>query len=70
MSVELSHRLAWIKFYPPIVDLSWSERHALWLACERSDDFSDLSERHQRFLLEAEAARERDIAKRRAAIGR
>ncbi|MGH2586409.1 MAG: hypothetical protein ACRDJE_15960 [Dehalococcoidia bacterium] len=70
MSVELSHRLARAKYYAPIVDLRWPERRALWLACERADDFTGLSEQDQQFLLEAEAARERAIAEQRAAVGR
>lgn len=67
MSVELSHRLAWVRLQPPIVNLSLSERHTLWLACERAAQFSDLTEHHQQLMLEAEAARERAIAERRAA---
>jgi hypothetical protein len=67
MSAELSHRLAWVALQPPIVTLPRSERHALWLACERAKSFADLSEQQQRLILEAEAARERAIAQRRAA---
>jgi hypothetical protein len=70
MSVELSHRLARAKYYAPIIDLSWPERRALWLACERAGDFSDLSERDQQSLLEAEAARERAIAEQQTAANR
>ena len=67
MSVELSHRLAWVAHQPPIAELAWSERHALWLACERGTSFSDLSEHHQQLIIEAEAVRERAIAAMRAA---
>jgi hypothetical protein len=67
MSVELSHRLARVALQPPIVDLPRPERHALWLACERAADFTDLSEHHQQLILQAEAARERAIAAKRAA---
>lgn len=65
MSVELSHRLAWIAHQPPIIDLTWPERHALWLACERAEQFSDLSDNHQQLILHAEAARARAIAQKR-----
>lgn len=70
MSVELSHRLAWVAHQLPISRLAWSDRHALWLACERAARFTDLSEYHQRLILDAEAARERAIAEHRAAAGR
>lgn len=65
MSVELSRQLARIKYYAPIRDLTLSERHTLWLACERAGNFSDLSEYHQWLVSEAEAARERAIEERR-----
>jgi predicted LPLAT superfamily acyltransferase len=67
MSVELSHRLAWVAKQPPIIDLTLRERHELWLACERAAQFSDLTDRDQQRILQAEAARERAIAERRAA---
>ncbi len=67
MSVELSHRLARVALQPPIAGLAWSERHVLWLACERGTSFSDLSERQQEMILEAEAERERAVAAMRAA---
>lgn len=70
MSVELSHKLARIKYYPPIAGLPLSERHVLWLACERAAEFSDLAEGQQWLVLDAEAARERAIAEHRAAAGR
>lgn len=68
MSVELSHRLAWVR---PFLDreLAWPERYALWLACECAASFADLGERHQRLILEAEASRAHAIAERRAAVG-
>ena len=67
MSVELSHRLAWVR---PFLarELAWSERYALWLACERAASFAALGEQQQRLILEAETARERAIADRRAAV--
>ena len=67
MSVELSHRLAWVRTYLP-GDLTWMERRALWLACERAGDFSDLSEPHQQLVLRAEAAREHALAERRSSV--
>ena len=67
MSVELSHRLARVAHFLPTSDLIRIDRHALWLACERVKSFSDLSDEHQLLILEAEAARERAIAERRAA---
>jgi hypothetical protein len=68
MSVELSHRLAWAR---PFLarELPWPDRYALWLACERAARFADLSEQQQRLILKAEAARERAIAGRQAAVG-
>jgi hypothetical protein len=66
MSVELSHRLAWARPFLPR-ELPWPDRHALWLTCERATTFAGLSEEHQQLLLQAEAARERAIAERRAA---
>jgi hypothetical protein len=70
MSVNLSHRLARVALQPPIVDLPRGERHALWLACERGGDFSDLSDRYQELILQAEAAREHAIAEQRPAVER
>ncbi len=67
MSVELSHRLAWVALQPPISRLARGERHALWLACERAAGFTDLSERQQQLILQAEAARARASAAKRAA---
>ena len=66
MSVELSHRLASVR---PFLarELVWSDRYALWLACERAASFADLSQQQQQFILQAEAARERAINERRAA---
>ena len=67
MSVELSHRLAWVR---PFLDreLAWSERYALWLACERVANFTDLSDQQQQLILQAEAARERAIAEQRRSV--
>jgi hypothetical protein len=69
MSVELSHRLAWVRPYLAR-ELAWSERYALWLACERAAGLADLRDQQQRLILDAEAARERAIAERRSAVGR
>ncbi len=69
MSAELSRRLAWARTFLP-VNLSRSERHALWLACERAASFSDLTEQQQQLIVQAEAARQRAIAERRAATAR
>jgi hypothetical protein len=70
MSAELSRRLAQVAHQPPVRDLPRGERHALWLACERAAGFSDLAEGQQRLVLDAEAARERAIAARRAGVNR
>ena len=67
MSVELSHRLAKVAHFIRVPDLIRVDRHALWLACERAASFADLNEEQQRLILQAEAARERAIAQRRAA---
>jgi hypothetical protein len=66
VSVELSRRLARVVHQPPIVRLPHHERWALGMAVERATRFSDLSERHQQVILQAEAARERAIAAMRA----
>ncbi|MGD9894115.1 MAG: hypothetical protein AB7R89_34900 [Dehalococcoidia bacterium] len=68
MSAELSRRLARVAHHPPVKGLPRGERHALWLACERGTNFSDLSEHYQRLILEADAARERAIAAQRRFI--
>jgi len=67
MSVELSHRLARVAHQPPVGRLDWPERRALWLACERAASFAELTEQQRRLILQAEAARERAIAAKRAA---
>jgi hypothetical protein len=69
MSAELSRRLARVAHQPPIVHLTLSERHTLALACRRADEFSNLSEQHRQLILEAEAARDRAITGRQAAVG-
>jgi hypothetical protein len=70
MSAELSRRLARVAHHPPVKELPRSERHALWLACERGTEFAALSAEYQQLILRAEAAREQAIAEQRAAVGR
>ena len=66
MSVELSRQLARVRPFLA-AGLAWRERRALWLACERAAEFSDLTEQQRQLILQAEAARERAITERRAA---
>jgi hypothetical protein len=67
VSAELSRRLARVAHQLPILSLPHHERWELGIAVEQAEQFSDLTVCHRQLILEAEAARERAIADRRAA---
>jgi hypothetical protein len=66
MSVELSRRLARVALQEPIATLGYPDRRDIAYAAERANEFADLPQHFQRLILEAEAARERRIAAKRA----
>ena len=66
MSAELSRRLARLKLFPPIRDLSPDERRALFRAVHVAPEFDDLPDQFQALIVAAEATRERARSAQRA----
>ena len=59
MSADLSRRLARLKLFPPIRDLTPEERRALFRAIHVARGFDQLSPRFKDVIIAAEAERER-----------
>jgi hypothetical protein len=71
ISAELSRRLARLKLFEPVRDLSPEERRALFNAAHEAADFDRLPARFRDLIVAAEAAREqRRVARHPVRAGR